>query len=66
MSKIRKKTSLITPKEPFTVGYICGLIDGEGCFNITIYKGSPKVGFCVCPQFMIHLSKGSKKVRFAH
>ena len=62
MSKIRKKSTFIAPKDPFTIGYLCGLIDGEGCFNISIYKGDPKIGFCVCPQFMIHLTKDSKKI----
>jgi len=64
MTKKRKEPTINFPKDPFTIGYICGLVDGEGCFNITISKNSrgPAVGFFVCPQFMIHLTEKDKRI----
>ncbi|MBW2978374.1 LAGLIDADG family homing endonuclease [Candidatus Woesearchaeota archaeon] len=63
MSKRRQKSTIKFPEDPFTVGYICGFIDGEGCFNITIFKNdSLSTGLTICPQFMIHVTKDNRKI----
>ena len=64
MSKKREEPTINFPKDPFRIGYICGLIDGEGCFNVTIIrsKKGPVCGFSVCPQFMIHITERDKGI----
>lgn len=64
MSKKREEATINFPEDPFRIGYICGLIDGEGCFNVAISKSKkgPFVGFFVCPQFMIHLTEKDKGI----
>jgi len=64
MSRKREEPTINFPEDPFRIGYICGLIDGEGCFNVTIFrsKKGPVCGFTVCPQFMIHITEKDRKI----
>lgn len=60
---MRKITEIRLPEDNFKIGYICGLIDGEGCFTIGIHKNPfTKTGFQVEATFYVHLTEKDKSV----
>ena len=61
--KTIKQSTLLLPIDDFTIGYLCGLIDGEGCFGISFCKTkNRKIRYSVQPQFMLHFTESSLEI----
>jgi len=58
-----KKSDIRFPQDDFTIGYICGLIDGEGCFTVGIHKNPcTNTGFQVDTAFYVHLTEKDRNI----